>query len=227
MLRKVATGWYLLLIVALLVATVSVYRDIFAAPVLTLSVLEAGEGSAILVQSPSGERYLINAGKDAGILRELGAALPFWERHIDAVILTAAVASATGGLPDVIRRYRVPVFVRTPAQGSRAQETLIENATRDIPVTVLQRGERVILGGGAYADVLWPPSVAREMKTADAPLVLLLSYGTTTVLIQSDLPPRIGAWLDSTNGTVPTLTIASTTAVGTYRSDGRAVRKIK
>jgi beta-lactamase superfamily II metal-dependent hydrolase len=223
--RRVPTGFYFLLFVVLLFATVSVYRDIFAPPALTLTVLQSGEGSAALIRVPTGEAYLINTGSDAGILRELGAAMPLFERRIDGVFLTSAVTGATGGLTDVVRRYHVPVLIRSGAEGSRAQEALIDSVTENVPVLSVERGDRIALGGGAYADILWPPKSAKDIKAAEGALVLRLSYGTTSILIQSDLPPRISKWLAATdaNFIASALIISSSTPKGAFRLTGTSI----
>ncbi|MBI4088912.1 hypothetical protein HY415_02345 [Candidatus Kaiserbacteria bacterium] len=102
---------YFLLLLGLVVGNMSVYRAIFAPPVLKVSVLEvgppAGGGSAVLVQSPNGRTVLVDTGPDASILRALGQALPPWERAIGAIVLTGTKKSFVGGLPEVQNRYRV------------------------------------------------------------------------------------------------------------------------
>lgn len=96
-----------LCIVILVGANIFMYRAVFAPHILKISVLGAGKGNAILVQSPSRKTVLIDTGSDASILRALGLALPEWKRNIDAVILTGTKASFVGGLPEVENRYHV------------------------------------------------------------------------------------------------------------------------
>ena len=101
------TSLYALLFLALIATNISVYRMIFAPPVLIVSMLEVGKGHAALVRSPSGKTILIDTGPDASILRALGEALPPWQRRIDAVILTGTKTSLVGGLSEVENRYDV------------------------------------------------------------------------------------------------------------------------
>lgn len=104
---RVPTWIYVLVFIGLLIANVKVYQTIFAEPVLTVSVLEAGKSNAVLIKSPGGKTVLIDTGSDASILRALGSALPMWQRKIDAVILTSPKKTFAGGLPDVMNRYHV------------------------------------------------------------------------------------------------------------------------
>ncbi|MDE2021925.1 MAG: hypothetical protein KGI71_03370, partial [Patescibacteria group bacterium] len=99
---------WLLLFFGLIALNVSVYREIFAPPVVKVWVFEVGKNSrAVLVRAPHDRTLLIDTGPDAGILRALGETLPVWQKKIDAVILTGAKASFVGGLPDVAGRYTV------------------------------------------------------------------------------------------------------------------------
>ena len=215
----------ILLGIALLLLAVGMYSKGLASPTLDVRVLEPGKNPTILVQSPSGERFLVNGGADASILRELGVALPFWQRTLKEIFLTSPVAGATGGLTDVIKRYRVETLARPDAQGSRAQESLIESASENISVHILKKGDRVELGGGAYLDVLWPPEYAERMRAADAPLVLLLSYGASSILIEPALQPHVEKWLLDANPDlpVPGLVISSSTPVGTVILGGQHI----
>jgi beta-lactamase superfamily II metal-dependent hydrolase len=109
--RPLHSGFYVFLLGILILANVIIYRTIFATPLLTVSVLDVGEGggenSATLVRTPGGATLLIDTGPDASILRALGTALPPWQRSLDAVILTSDKKASVGGLPDVLNRYRV------------------------------------------------------------------------------------------------------------------------
>jgi beta-lactamase superfamily II metal-dependent hydrolase len=141
-------GWFLFVCIAILVAAnVSIYRTIFAPHALEVSVLDVGKaipakggspdpakagmrGSAVLVRTPSNMLVLIDTGPDASVLRALGAALPPWRRHIDAVILTGTKASSVGGLPEVESRYRVSTLVRIGGDAAPYGSSIVLGDTR-------------------------------------------------------------------------------------------------
>jgi competence protein ComEC len=51
---------------------------------LTVTVLDVGQGDAILIESPDGHHVLVDGGASGLVLSErLGEELPFWERTID------------------------------------------------------------------------------------------------------------------------------------------------
>ncbi len=225
---RLPTSIWFLLFFALAIGNIVVYRAIFAPAVLEVSVLDVGEkGRALLVRSPRGETILIDAGRDAAVLRALGSALPMWQRHIDAVILTSVTAGSAGGLADVADRYRVGTLIRPRAEGSHSQETVITNAVSDTKVTGGKRGDRIQFGDGTYIDVLWPPITATPLKTVDGTLILRISYGDTSIRIQNDLPSRISKWLSTADANLPlpNLIISSSTPAGVYISDGTSIQK--
>ncbi len=123
--------WFLFGFIAILMAAnISVYRAILAPRVLTIAVLEAGKGNAVLVHTPNGKTILIDTGPDASILRALGGALPPWQRRIDAVILTGTKNSLVGGLPEVESRYRVSTIMRAGVTAVPYGASLIFDGSR-------------------------------------------------------------------------------------------------
>lgn len=118
--RELSMSFYILLLCALIMANINIYRTLFAPRVLEVAILEVGEKSnVILVRAPNGITLLVDTGPDASILRALGAALPEWQRRIDAVVLTSEKSDAIKGLSDVTSRYRV--------------ETIMHFGTADLP----------------------------------------------------------------------------------------------
>ncbi|HCR52445.1 TPA: hypothetical protein DIV48_02230 [Candidatus Kaiserbacteria bacterium] len=229
--RVEVVGFYVVVLVAFVAGNVLVYRTAFALPVLEVRVLDTDKDNAVLVRSPSGTTLLINAGKDAGILRELGSALPMWHRNIDSIVLTTVSADSSGGLPHIMERYRVSALVRPRAEGTRSQEAALAaaaSAQRGLRHFTAERGQRFSLGDGAYADVLWPPNTASALNTADGAVVLRISYGSTSILIQNDLPPRAAAWLAVLNAGFPPPDLvisSSSTPASMYTSNGQMITK--
>lgn len=106
--RTVPVYFYFFAFCGLVFVNTHIYRTIFAPKILTVAILETGKGNpVVLLRAPNKETLLINTGRDAGILRALGAALPEWKRNLDAILLTSDAPSARGGLRDIEDRYRV------------------------------------------------------------------------------------------------------------------------
>lgn len=107
MLRTLPVYFHLALLCALIATNMNIYTAVFAPRALSVSVLEVGKGSAVLVRSPGAKTLLIDTGPDAGILRALGGSLPEWQRNIDQVALTSKKASFSGGMRDLESRYHI------------------------------------------------------------------------------------------------------------------------
>ena len=216
-----------LILIVLIWGNITIYRALYAPEVLLVNVLDVEQGRALLLRTPGGTTLLIDTGKDASVLRALGRELSVWQRHLDAVIMTSATSDHAGGLPDVVKRYRVSTLFRSLAKGTYAQEKTIAAATINIPVKILKRGDRLVTSDGIYIDVVWPPKEASAMDSDEGALLLRLSYGTTSVLIQNDLPLRITKWLASSDASLPPpiLIISSTTPAGTYAFDTQTITR--
>ncbi len=105
---KVPKKW---VISPLLIATILVWVAILNTPddKLHVSILDVGQGDAILIQTPSHQDILIDGGPSPrAIDLELSKKLPFWDRTIDLVILTEPQADHMAGLTEVLRNYKVP-----------------------------------------------------------------------------------------------------------------------
>lgn len=110
--RELPRGFYIGLFFVLIAGNINAYKAILAPRALTVNVLEAGKGKAVLVSTPNSKTILIDTGPDASTLRALGESLPVWQRDIDAVILTSSAAGYAGGLPAVEARYRISKLIR-------------------------------------------------------------------------------------------------------------------
>ena len=67
---------------------------------LEVTVLDVGQGDAILITTPGGEHVVVDGGPSGiALARELGTVLPHCERTVAAVVLTHPQADHVGGLP--------------------------------------------------------------------------------------------------------------------------------
>ena len=154
---------------------------------LRVTFLKVGQGDAILIQTPTGEEILIDGGPDRSVLRELPKRMGPFDRSIDMVIATHPDKDHIAGLADVFERYRVAVFMEPRVQHdtSYAQAlTHAANTEKKVEQVAARRGMRIHMGGGAYADVLFPDREVTEIESNTGSVVMRLVYGETDSCFQ-------------------------------------------
>ncbi|MBA4179304.1 MAG: DNA internalization-related competence protein ComEC/Rec2 [Anaerolinea sp.] len=151
---------------------------------LEMSVLDVGQGDAILLTTPSGKRVLVDGGPSSiGLARELGAVLPHWQRRIDVVIVTHPQEDHIGGVPGLLRRYDVRAEWDTGATNmTMAASLYTQRAGRRRTV---QAGDGFTIDGVRF-EVLWPPPDYETKQLNDRSVVLRVTYGEVSMLLTGD-----------------------------------------
>jgi competence protein ComEC len=170
----VATG-------ALLLATVAWQAP---PPLYRLSVLDLGGGQALLVTTPGGHTLLIDGGDAPSLLAAaLGARLPFWRTHLDAVLLSDVDLAHIGGLRGLTARYTLDRALDPGAVYPSATYALWRAELRDagVPERKLRTGARYRLDGACSLDVLLPAALNPEAPVA--PVALRLMLGRFSLLL--------------------------------------------
>ena len=161
---------------------------------LTVTFLDVGQGDAILIRSPAGHRILVDGGPSGdAISAALGRHLPFWERHLDLVVLTHPDEDHLAGLVTVLERYDVDRALAPPAtDDSPADRAWREALEREhVPTSEAVAGQWIDLGGGAWLSVLHPPAEPLAgAEEDDNAVVLKLTLGEASFLLTADLGSR-------------------------------------
>ncbi|HEX2792758.1 MAG TPA: ComEC/Rec2 family competence protein [Candidatus Paceibacterota bacterium] len=190
----------ILLVLILGTGNALIYHALLApkSPALTVSVLDIGQGDAILVEGPTGRQMLIDGGKDRKVLRELPRALPLLDRTLDLVVATHPDADHIGGLADIFARYRVGTYLKSSVIHESSATDRLDAASsqeRGLATVVARAGMRIHLGGGAYADVLFPDRDMPDAETNAASIVMRIAYGETSFMLTGDAPSEVEAYL--------------------------------
>jgi competence protein ComEC len=178
--------------VVLALASVLVWLLILGSPGDRLSVtfLDAGQGDAILIRSPSGHNILVDGGPSGeAITAALGRHLAFWDRHLHLVVLTHPDQDHLAGLVTVLERYDVDQVLAPALTSDSPAIDAWEEAIADnhIPDTEAFAGEWVDLGGGATLSVLHPPPELLPAAEDDNSVVLKVSQGDAAFLLTADI----------------------------------------
>jgi competence protein ComEC len=158
-------------------------------------VMDVGQGDGILVVTPTGRSMLVDAGPDPDqTLRQLGAAMPWWRRAIDVLVLTHPHQDHVGGFPEVLRRFRVATILDSgrPYQNP-TYDRFIELSRVEPGATyrLARAGQRLDLDSRTTFEIWYPSSAdaARPLLGADinnASIVGLLQLGGFSALLTGD-----------------------------------------
>ena len=165
-----------------------------------VTVLDVGQGDAILVEGGRGGRLLVDGGPDPGrLLVALDARLPAWDRRIDLLVLTHPHEDHVAGLALLLSRYRIgrtfePGMIG-PGPGYRAWQTALTRL--GLRPGRLSTGDRFDLDQVRFR-VLWPDRDRVPREPADGgtainnvSIVLLGEVGRQRFLLAGDIEDGI------------------------------------
>jgi beta-lactamase superfamily II metal-dependent hydrolase len=147
---------------------------------LRITVLDVGNGVAVLLRPPAGGTVLVDGGSDGAALQSaLGRVLSPFDRHLDAIVLTATDRASAAAIPSLIGHYDVGSMVISqpaPPAVQTAMTSMVGTGTRVMVVGTAPW----TLGGVTVRCLASGPA-------ATAPCVLQVSDGRSTALITGNL----------------------------------------
>jgi competence protein ComEC len=192
----VATGWAALAVSAFWICAVPP-RPQVRPGVLEVTAIDVGQGDSILLVSPQGRTLLVDAG---GIPFWMHSELdigedvvsPYlWSRQfhqLDIVALTHAHADHMGGMAAVLANFHPrELWLGVDSPSPELQALVHQAKALGIPVILHKAGDSLEIGGAKLA-VLAPPrdTEAHVSRPNDESLVLKISYGATSALLEGD-----------------------------------------
>lgn len=165
---------------------------------LRCTVLAVGHGAAVVLELPTGETWLYDAGTVQDPLRVQQVVQGYLAERgltgIDRLWLSHADLDHFNAVVGLVKSVRVgavcvtPAFVRSESRGARL--TLERLISAEIPVQVVWQGNtgQAATGSGTVtADVLYPPAQTIEGPDNIHSLVLSLKFGDHSLLLMGDL----------------------------------------
>jgi competence protein ComEC len=169
---------------ALAVGVVVVWGWYFSLPEpdgrMRVTVLDVGQGEAVLARTPSGVTVLIDGGSGGRTLsRALARTLPLFTGRIDLLVVAAPRDENIGGLPEVLARFKVARALVTSAPGQSATyQTLMESlADKKIPLVSAADLPEFDLGDGIRLRVLADGETGSALRLEWDRVSLLLPLG--------------------------------------------------
>jgi competence protein ComEC len=192
----VAAGWVALAVSTFWICAVPPHPQ-FRDGVLELTAIDVGQGDSILLVSPEGRTLLVDAG---GIPFWMHSELDIgedvvshylWSRgfhHLDVVALTHAHADHMGGMAAVLANFHPrELWLGVDSPSPELQTLLHQAKALNVPVILRKAGDSLEIGGATVA-VLAPPrnAEAHVSRPNDESLVIKVSYGATSALLEGD-----------------------------------------
>jgi competence protein ComEC len=183
-------------------SAIAISRHDVALP--TVTVLDIGQGDAILIRTP-GHAMLVDAGPSGPRILPLLADLGI--RHLDAVLLTHAHPDHCGGIPAVLSRIGADSLWISPRRftGDCAAELL--DSASDTPIHLVRDGDFLNLGGISVR-ALTQERTYRRSPENNSSVVLRLGIGRRVALLTGDIEREAEAEIASRAGCVDVLKVA-------------------
>ncbi len=148
-------------------------------------------GNAVLIQTPSGAHVLIDGGQNPTQLSAaVGDRLPFYQRDLDALIITQPKASGITALPTLLTRYTPHSVLSSGQTATVPAYDVLSGALNasGAPLINVAAGYKLQINDGVQIEVINPLQPPEDTaKPDDAALVLRLTYRNVSFLLTPDL----------------------------------------
>ncbi len=188
---------------------------------LHLIFCDVGQGDAILIRTAKGDNILIDGGPDDSVLNCLSKHLPFWDKTLQAVLLTHPHADHFTGLISVVKRYNLISYDTENLKNSGSGAKLLQDklAVKNLSATYLKKGDRLSDKANFSIKILWPSEEEIENSNKNSSkngfdldlngfsLISLLTYGNFKALLTADAASTIDEKVGEEVGSVAVLEV--------------------
>jgi competence protein ComEC len=166
-----------------------------------VSFLDVGQGDSALFETENGYRLLVDAGPDKKVLRKLGEVLPFWSRSIDVILLSHYDSDHIGGLPEILRRYKVGLVISAPTGKTNSLTEEINQIIKDKNISQFTaRGGEYIDWGAMKIQILFPDRDTKGWDENVASVIARVTTGNSSFILTGDAPQATEEYLVSRYG---------------------------
>lgn len=156
--------------------------------------LDVGQGDAVLIQAPTGQNVLIDAGPGVGVVDQLRA---LGVEGLELFIASHNHADHIGGAAAVLRAFPVGYFMDNGIIHTTATYERLLQAVLEMDVPLLEPERRTIGVGEGVLEILPSPG-APALGHNDNSLGVILRFGEFRAIFPGDAEPRLWRfWLDT------------------------------
>ena len=185
----------------LLLLNIAVWKYVWTNPSnkLTWIQFDVGQGDAALLRLPGNKNILIDAGErrehfDTGERIIAPYLIKNGIRKLDAIILTHRHGDHNGGLPYILRHFKVDQFITTPSDYSTGTTRLVDSLlfNRSIPQLFVTADDTIFHDSGVLLKILSPDTLMEKPlenfshDVNNQSIVLLGAYGSASFLAMGD-----------------------------------------
>lgn len=158
---------------------------------LHLIACDVGQGDATLIVYGNFQ-ILIDGGPNIKVLDCLGKHIPFWDREIEAVILTHPDSDHYFGLIEVLQRYKVDNYLYNGLSASTESYEVLEKEVGGGSITtyIAKAGTKVWVGK-MHLDIVAPEGADSTKESNDNSLIIDLNYADFEAILSGDAPKEI------------------------------------
>jgi competence protein ComEC len=163
---------------------------------LTCTFVAVGHGTAVLLEFPSGQTMLYDAGRlgsPIGAARPISAVL--WSRgisHIDVLMISHADTDHFNAVPELLRQHSFGVIYVSPFMFDQTDQPAV-NALHaailqsGVRLDTLSASDKLQIGDDVALEILHPPALGVIGSDNANSLVLLIEHAGRKVLLPGDL----------------------------------------
>ncbi|MBI2023097.1 MBL fold metallo-hydrolase [Candidatus Giovannonibacteria bacterium] len=169
-------------------------------PDLAVYFLNVGQGDSIFIQARDGTQVLIDGGPNSQVLSKLGSVMPYYDRSIDAVILTHPHKDHVSGLIEVLKRYEVGAVFESGMEYNTSEAGEFERLifSKGVKKIDVKGPTKLSFFNGGEIKFLYPDVSfeGRSLKNAhDAMLVAELIFESKKIMFMGDAEKGLEAAL--------------------------------
>jgi competence protein ComEC len=147
-------------------------------------------GDATYIKTPHGKEVLIDAGQNLSILSQLEKYRPFYDRHIDTIVITHPDSDHYYGFLEVLKRFSVDNIVVTGVKKDDPKYLeVFEIAERKNISLIYADTTKDFEVDNVFFDILFPLNslYLSEKNDNNTSLVIKMSYAGKSILLTGDL----------------------------------------
>ncbi len=144
---------------------------------LEIYFLDVGQGDSQLVNLAGGVQVLIDGGPDKKILDEISSVMAPTDRYLDIVVLSHPQYDHFAGLIEILKRYKVGVFIYNGREGEAKAFADLKKALKESKISeiILTGGDKIKYQDSRF-DILSPsPDFLKSPELNDTTLVMKFS----------------------------------------------------